>query len=77
MIDKGKYASHGAFIKRLTTSSLAQWNKPKLGRHLDYSAVIQPLPSSKPRTVESNDQANDLKVNSKTFSAKYIFLLYA
>lgn len=32
MIDKGKYASHGAFIKRLSKSAMVHWAKPKLGK---------------------------------------------
>jgi hypothetical protein len=31
MIDKGKYASHGAFIKRIPLAALAQRQKAKLG----------------------------------------------
>ena len=31
MIDKGKYASHGAFIKKLPIAAAAQRHKPKLG----------------------------------------------
>lgn len=31
MIDKGKYASHGSYIKRLSYNFLAKRDKPKLG----------------------------------------------
>jgi len=31
MIDKGKYASHGAYIKRLPQMAVGQHQKPKLG----------------------------------------------
>lgn len=40
MIDKGKYASHGAFIKRLPAVAVAQHHKPKLGK-----AIITQLSS--------------------------------
>jgi hypothetical protein len=39
MIDKGKYASHGAFIKRLSKSAMVHWTKPKLGK----GKITQPL----------------------------------
>lgn len=46
MIDKGKYASHGAFIKRLNKSAMVHWNKPKLGKtsliQLSYTLFPQP-----------------------------------
>jgi hypothetical protein len=31
MIDKGKYASHGTFIKKLAQSNFPKGNKPQLG----------------------------------------------
>ena len=37
MIDKGKYASHGAYIKRIPQAALAQREKPKLG----HSSITQ------------------------------------
>ena len=42
MIDKGKYAAHGAFINKIKEEFLPKWSKPKM-------AVINPLPSTKPR----------------------------
>ena len=42
MIDKGKYASHGAIVRKLPNYGLAKWQKTKL-------AVINPLPSTIPR----------------------------
>jgi len=42
MIDKGKYASHGVFIKKMNDNFLGKWSKPKM-------AVINPLPTAKPR----------------------------
>ncbi len=42
MSDKAKYASHGVYIKKISENHLAKWSKPK-------SAVINPLPSTKPR----------------------------
>ena len=48
MSDKGKYASHGVFIKKIKEEFLPKWSKPKL-------AVINPLPNSKPRTKPLNE----------------------
>ncbi len=31
MLDKSKYASHGAFLKRISDVCHANYNKPKLG----------------------------------------------
>ena len=42
MIDKGKYASHGVFIKKISEDCLAKRQKASL-------AVINPIPSTKPR----------------------------
>lgn len=42
MIDKGKYASHGVYIKKISESHLGRWAKPK-------SAIINPMPSTVPR----------------------------
>jgi hypothetical protein len=42
MIDKGKYASHGVFIKKIKEDFLGKWDKPK-------NALINPLPASKPK----------------------------
>jgi len=42
MIDKGKYSSHGAMIKKLPNFGLAKFDKTKL-------AVINPIPSTVPR----------------------------
>jgi hypothetical protein len=36
MIDKGKYSSHGTFIKRLNKSAMVHWDKPKLGILRNY-----------------------------------------
>lgn len=42
MIDKGKYASHGAFIKKINEKCLGKRDKKKL-------AIINPIPTTKPR----------------------------
>lgn len=42
MIDKGKYASHGAFIKKINEKCLGKRDKKKL-------AIINPIPATKPR----------------------------
>ena len=42
MIDKGKYASHGVFIKKIDENFVGNWGKPK-------NAVIHPIPTTKPR----------------------------
>ena len=42
MIDKGKYSSHGAMIKKLPNDGLAKWDKTKL-------SAINPLPNTVPR----------------------------
>ena len=31
MIDRGKYASHGAFIRRLQDGAMSKFQKPKAG----------------------------------------------
>ena len=66
MIDKGKYASHGAYIKKMNQNFLGKWSKPKM-------AVIHPQPSTKPRQRPSNEQEQTMKVQSKTFDAKFKF----
>lgn len=48
MIDKGKYASHGVFIKKLDQNFVGNWSKPK-------NAVINPLPFTKPREKPINE----------------------
>lgn len=42
MIDKGKYAVHGVFIKKLDQNFVGNWRKPK-------NAVINPIPTTVPR----------------------------
>lgn len=42
MIDKGKYAAHGVFIKKIDQNFLGKWSKPK-------NAVINPIPTAQPR----------------------------
>ena len=66
MIDKGKYASHGAFIKKISQQCLGRRDKSKL-------AVINPLPSSQPRRKPENSSNEDMQLNSKQFDAKFKF----
>lgn len=47
MADRGKYASHGTYIKKMNQNFLGNWSKPKL-------AVINPEPSTVPRTNNHN-----------------------
>ena len=42
MTDKRKYAAHGTYIKKIDKQLVGNWVKPKL-------AVINPIPSTKPR----------------------------
>lgn len=66
MIDKGKYASHGAFIKKINEKCLGRRDKPKL-------AVINPFPTTQPRKRPSTQSNDDMKLHSKTFDAKFKF----
>lgn len=66
MIDKGKYASHGAYIKKMNANFLGKWSKPKM-------AVINPEPSTKPRSKPTNEQEKTMNVQSRTFDAKFKF----
>ena len=65
MIDKGKYASHGAFINKIQQQFLPKWSKPKM-------AVINPIPSSKPRQRAQSNHDN-MAVQSQTFKMKHKF----
>ena len=66
MIDKGKYASHGAYIKKMNQNFVGKWSKPKM-------AVINPEPSTKPRDKPINENQPTMSVQSKTFDAKFKF----
>jgi hypothetical protein len=68
MMDKGKYSSHGAMIKKLPANGMAKWQKAKL-------SVINPLPSTVPRYKfnEFKDKKEDMTVESKTMSAIFKF----
>lgn len=68
MIDKGKYASHGAMVKKLPNYGLAKWQKTKL-------AVINPLPSTIPRQKknEFKQKKDDINVNSRTINSGFKF----
>lgn len=46
MIDKGKYSSHGVFIKKISEQHLSKWSKP-------LNAVIHPISTTKPREKPS------------------------
>ena len=59
MMDKGKYASHGAFIKRLNKSAMVHWEKPKLGKNSNTqpSSTLSPLPSRERRKLTTRCRA--------------------
>ncbi len=66
MIDKGKYASHGVYIKKMSEDHLGRWAKPK-------NAVINPVPSTMPREKALPQNQKGMDVNSRTFNAKFKF----
>lgn len=66
MIDKGKYASHGVFIKKIQEKFLPRWSKPKL-------AVINPIPASKPREKPSDPSSQVFNINTSSFDIKHRF----
>ena len=66
MIDKGKYASHGVFIKKIQEKFLPRWSKPKL-------AVINPIPTSKPREKPSDPSSQVFNINTSSFDIKHRF----
>ena len=59
MIDKGKYASHGAFIKRLNKSAMVHWDKPKLGNNSNtqQSSTLSPPPNRVSRKLTTRCRA--------------------